>query len=199
MKRACVPALAVLLLFPLTTAAQETLISGRVESGGFGGPSLKYTRMLDGDGLLMGGLGGWVIGKTITLGAGGWGLVTEHEIETATETYELQFGYGGLMIEYLHDPDRLTHWYVSAIIGIGGVNFRQAGAAVDENLHDDTIWLFEPAIHGCLNFTRHLRAAVGIGYRTIIGLDDVSETTYGLTTSQLDGYSVSLTLRFGRY
>jgi len=99
----------------------------------------------------------------------------------------------------LLDPDQLVHWYLSALIGIGGINFREVGAVLDENLHDDTIWLLEPSVHGCLNFTRHVRAAVGIGYRTILGLDSVTESTYELTASQLDGYSVSLTLRFGRY
>ncbi len=199
MKRIMTSLCLVALLVPVTAGAQETLLGRGTEHGGFGGPNLMYTQILDSDGLLMGGLGGWVIGKTIAIGGGGWGLVTEHEVEVAGTMYELQLGYGGLLLEYLHDPDRLTHWYIDALIGIGGINFNEVGTDLEENQHDDTIWVFEPSAHYCLNVTQHFRVAVGAGYRSVIGVDDVTETTYGLAAADLSGYTVGLTLRFGRY
>ena len=42
-------------------AQEQTLISGKVESGGFGGPTLKVTKMKGESGLLIGGRGGWII------------------------------------------------------------------------------------------------------------------------------------------
>jgi len=79
------------------------------------------------------------------------------------------------------------------------VSFLEAGSTGDESSYDDTIWVFEPSVNLCLNITQHFRAAVGVGYRKIIGLDSDTETTYGLTESQLDGYTIGLTLRFGSY
>jgi hypothetical protein len=54
-------------------AGDETLFSGNVEHGGFGGPVVKFTQIKDEFGVLVGGRGGWIINHSFVLGAGGYG------------------------------------------------------------------------------------------------------------------------------
>ena len=51
------------------------------ESGGFGGPVLKVTRINDVFGLIVGGRGGWIYKHTYAIGGGFYGLLRDIEVE----------------------------------------------------------------------------------------------------------------------
>ena len=100
-------------------AQTQTLISGDIKHGGYGGPVLKVTQINGDTGLMVGGRGGWIINDTFCLGAGGYGLATIHEVPDAAKAVytkqiivndaieevprdlELALGYGGLTLEYI--------------------------------------------------------------------------------------------------
>ena len=176
--------------------AGQTLLDEGVESGGYGGPGLRLTSVNGEFGAMFGGQGAWVVGGTFGIGGAGFGLTTEHEVEVGGEEYELSFGYGGVMLEYFKNVDRLTHLHASIIIGAGGVTLSQQGSVSDDS---DTVLVVEPAVHIGLRVTRQFRVSAMAGYRMVTGLNELFETAYDLQTSDLCGPFFGLDFRFGSY
>ena len=188
------------LLMPVTSLAQtETLIGRDLENGGFGGPTVKFSQFAGELGLLVGGGGGWVIDKTFTIGGAGFGLVTTNVVNNGSEEYEIGFGYGGLLLEYLKRPDDLIHYYATCIFALGGLSFRAPGSYVDiDPSKDDMVYIVEPSVNVCLNLTKSLKVSAGAGYRYVTGLDQAS-LDLGIEETGLTGASFNISFRFGRY
>lgn len=178
-------------------AQEQTLISGDIESGGFGGPVLKVTEFRDDVGLLVGGRGGWIINHAFVIGGGGYGLTTN--IDAPVFDHYLNVGYGGGIIEYIVLSDKLIHLSVNALIGGGGVNYRQRDWDDwdwDGNWYDDTddFFVAEPGVDLMLNVSKIFRVGVGVSYRYVNGVD-----IRGLSDSDMSGLSATFTLKFGKF
>jgi hypothetical protein len=186
---------AIALALPALCSGQ-TLLGEGIESGGYGGPALRATSFNGDFGLMMGGQGAWVVGKRFGIGGAGFGLTTEHEVSVGGEEYELAFGYGGVMLEYFHNPDNLTHIHASLILGVGGVTLSQQGSVSDDN---DTVFVIEPGIHLGLRVTEHFRVSALVGYRYVTGLSGVLGTLYNLEEADLSGAYFGMDFRFGKY
>ncbi len=179
---------------------EETLISGKLESGGFGGPVVKFTDIKNELGVMVGGRGGWIINHTFVLGGGGYGLANENiEVyDTAHDTtYYLTMGYGGLELEYIYDSDKLVHFTMTALIGAGGVDFRDRQH--DYSRHDnydsaDAFFVFEPAANIELNVTSFFRFDLGASYRFVAGLNSPL-----ISNDEIAGPAAVLTLKFGKF
>lgn len=193
----------ILLAFSIPAAAQEqTLISGPVESGGFGGPVVKFSQIDKEFALLVGGYGGWLINHSFMIGGGGFGLANSiHGSRTAQLYYgtgdnlRLQFGYGGLMLEYIGEHNSLVHYYVSALIGAGGVNYEYINNYYYNDFDEASpCFVLEPGIGAELNVARFFRIGAGASYRLVRGTDLV-----GISDSQLTDFSASLTFKFGKF
>ncbi len=188
-----------IVVFVMPVFAQEqTLISGDFESGGFGGPGIKFTQMNGELGILVGGRGGWIINHTIVLGGGGYGLVNEivsKEILPDT-TLNLDMGYGGFEIGYIHTSDKLLHYAIQILIGAGEVSHTDGKRYYGLNYNEgsDTFFIIEPSIDFVLNVTPNFRLAAGASYRYISGVS-LSE----ITNSDLSGPSAQITLKFGSF
>lgn len=179
-------AIAVLLASASPTLAQErTLIRGGFESGGFGAPVVKFSQ-LDGEfALFVGGRGGWIINHTFVVGGGGYGLV--NDIDTNDDgVRDLEFGYGGLELEYVNSSDELIHFTVYLLIGGGGLS----GTTVNE----ESVFVLEPALNGELNVTDYFRLHAGAGFRWVSGVDSP-----GLDSSDLSAFYAQVTLKFGTF
>ncbi len=190
-----------IIMIPASALAQpETLIGRNLEHGGYGGPVVKFSQIAGELGLLVGGQGGWVIGQTFTLGGGGYGLVTTHLVNDGIAEYEIGLGYGGLLLEYLRQPDDLIHFNFSCLFAIGGISFREPGSYVDldPGSSDDLIYVIEPSASVCVNITQNFRIAAGVEYRYFTGLDQAS-LDLGLLDEDLTGTSFILSFRFGKY
>lgn len=189
--------IAVLLLaLPAVVHAQrtQTLISGDIESGGFGGPVLKATRVAGTDALFMGGRGGWIINHTFVLGGGGYGLVTSVEKDVLGDgtLRRLDMGYGGVELEYVVNSYRLVHWSASLLLGAGGISYRDlSGNVVPEN--GEAFLIAEPGAYAVLNVTDFFRFAAGASYRFTTG------ELGTITSEDLDGGSVVLMAKFGSF
>jgi hypothetical protein len=197
MKRSILAAI-VLLAIPISADAQtQTLIDTNAEKGGYGGPTLKFMEAGGEFGLLMGGQGAAVWGKKFAVGGGGWGLVTEHIITDPTlNEYKLDFGYGGILFQYMHDPDKLIHWDAEILIAWGSLGFEPTGGGRTE---DETVMVFEPAANAMLNVSDNLRVGLGFGYRIVTNMSEDIKTRFGVTESLVDGFSFNVTFRFGKY
>lgn len=188
-----------LFLFIMGTPAQaqdETLISGKIESGGFGGPVLKITEINDETGIMVGGRGGWIINHTFVIGGGGYGLANDikaKDIISEQKLY-LDMGYGGLEMECIINSSRLIHVSFHTLIGAGGINYEGHGRRFDYDDDSDAFFVAEPGANLMLNVTEFLRVGVGASYRYINGVD-----LQGFNDSDLDGASANLTLKFGKF
>jgi hypothetical protein len=184
------------------TAQQNTLFKDSVDSGGFGGPVVKVTSINDQATLMVGGRGGWIIGHSLVIGGGGYGVTTE---VNATEgaiadqgPLNLQFGYGGLELEYRIHPQSLGHIGFYTLIGGGSTTYvKDAGslaASVERVGATDSVFVVEPGVNAELNVTRWLHLNAGMTYRVVTGV-----TQAALRNGDLSGFTGALTFKFGSF
>ena len=89
----------------------------------------------------------------------------------------LNFGYGGLELEYIIQSDNLVHFSVCTLIGAGGVSYRNSLWNNNEdgwnnwNSPGDAFFVFEPAANVELNIISFFRINAGISYRLISGVN----------------------------
>jgi len=186
------------LLLSTPVCAQETLISGDVDFGGYGGPFLQLTSINEQFGVLVGGGGGVIIDHTISIGGAGYGLANDvtEENAPASRPY-LDVGYGGVFIQYIHRSDDLIHFTGGFLIGGGGVGYRRStsvdGSDVGSQMND-AFFVLEPGVESVLNVTRYFRVAVGGGYRYVAGIE-----TPGLSNSDIAGPVLKVMFNFGSF
>jgi hypothetical protein len=190
----------------LQAAAQEeeTLLTGELTNGGFGGPVVKFTR-LDGEfGLLLGGRGGWIINHSFSIGGGGYGLVTSIPGPAGTGGMTeplLTVGYGGFEVEYVRHSGKMVHSTLNLLIGGGGAGYHEK-AEEDWDMENDikgnptwdSFFIAEPGIGVELNVTSFFRINAGASYRFISGIEK-----NGLTNEDISGPSAVLTFKFGKF
>ncbi|MGA9118226.1 MAG: hypothetical protein WB699_02570 [Bacteroidota bacterium] len=195
-----------LLIFSLTVssalAQEETLVGADVEHGGYGALVVKFSPVNNKLGILIGARGGWIINHTFALGIAGYGLannVRATEVGEFGEPY-VDFAYGGLDLEYIHNSNALVHYSVHALIGAGAVGHRRWGLdsdVWDENEWDrthDVFFAFEPGVNLDLNVTTWFRASLGASYRLVSGSASTASSD-----KNLSGPSAMLTFRFGLF
>lgn len=174
----------------------ETLISGDIESGGYGGPVVKIGQIHGKNGVFVGGQGGWIINHQFIIGGGGYGLTNDILMQgiESTEDLYLNFGYGGLFLEYIIAPKKLVHVAVNSLIGAGGVSFRDKDYQQTDTYNDDSFFVLEPGICLALNLHNHIRVTLGGNYRYITGAD-----MEGTSNSELSGATFEVRLKFGSF
>ncbi len=172
-------------------AQEQTLISGKIESGGFGGPVLKVTEFRDQVGLMVGGRGGWIINHVLAIGGGGYGLTTN--IDAPVSGLYMDVDYGGGILEYIVLSDKAIHASVSALIGAGTVDYREQSGPVHP-YSDDEFFVVEPCVELMLNVATFFRIGAGVSYRYVNGID-----WEGLSDSDISGLSATVTFKFGKF
>jgi len=187
-------------------AAEETLFSGELSHGGFGGPVVKVTQINGTNSILVGGRGGWILNHSFILGGGGYGLVSDIKVPGVYVDgvqANLMLGYGGLELEYIGKPNKLVHYSIYMLVGGGGISntiLDEEGEDYENhnhnnhNIEDDAIWVIEPALNVTLNMTSFFRISAGAGYRYV-----TSANLTGTSNSDLSSTSFNLTFRFGKF
>jgi len=178
---------------------EETLISGQVESGGFGGFMVQWTDINGQSAVLAGGRGGWIINHHIILGGGGYGLASDIKSGLQKDGKELYvvLGYGGVWLEYVARPQKLLHFSVHALVGGGNVDYslnKMRERREDEETEHDSFWLVEPGVTVTCNVTRFFRFGVGASLRQVSGVNLAP-----LDSSDLSGTGVQLFFNFGKF
>jgi hypothetical protein len=181
---------------PLIGQEAETLVGSNVAHGGFGGPVARLTRFNGQTGVMLGGRGGWIIDHRFVIGGGAYGLVgsaiTVPYAPPAGGSAYLTFGYGGLELQYIERPLRLTHLTLSLLIGVGGAEYRQGGGG--QLTPSSTLFVAEPGAGIQLNLTRGIRLSATGSYRFVSGV-----RLSGLANGDLSGLAAALGVEFGRF
>jgi len=188
--------IAAVVLLSTTVIAQETLISGEMESGGFGGPVVKLGTVNGESGIFVGGRGGWIVNHTFVLGGGGYGLVNRINARRPSRNgfQYFQMGYGGLEVEYISEWEKLIHLSLQVLVGGGGVYYSGAENGMAHNQEQDAFFVLEPAVHANLNVTSRFVVSLGMSYRYISGV-----THPATSNADLGGLNTVLTFRFGKF
>jgi hypothetical protein len=184
---------------------QETMIESLISPGtrftGFGGPTVKASPVRGQLGVWTGGYGGVLIDGTFFLGGGGWGLSSDVPASAdVAPSRSLAVGYGGIVLEYIANSDKLLHYGGGVFIGWGGAGY------VDRNLNsfrrngnnsfnqDSGFFVVEPSIFGELNLTKWMRLNAGVSYRAASNV-----RLEGLSNADLSGIAGNLTVKFGAF
>jgi hypothetical protein len=163
-------------------AEQETLLKGVIrESGWYGGPAVRFGGINNSLAVFAGYRGGWIINRTLSIGGGGYGLVSDVYFSGS----KLKLGYGGLDLEYKIDPDEIVHLTFRSLIGLGMVELTGVG--------QDSFFVLEPGVGVDLNVVRFLKVNGGVSYRLVSGAGNVP----GVSDSSLSGLTAEIALIFG--
>ena len=193
-----------LFLVSETANAQQTqtLFDGKATHGGFGGPVVKFSDVSGDLGVWVGGRGGWIINfdenHAISLGGGGYGLVTDHLVPELNfgdpeSEYFAMIGYGGFIFEYTNRSYQLVHFTASTLIGAGGLMIRD-GNYNDMDHSPDSFFALEPGLNLELNVTDFFRIGAGLSYRLTSGIGRA-----GFSDSDFSGLNGTLTFKFGKF
>ena len=172
------------LVVPFSSFAEEkTLVSDGIESGGYGGPVVKFMSLGGNLGVIVGGRGGWIINHTFVIGGGFYGLASNITIDGNTTDLE----YGGFEFEYIWQSDRVLHFTVHMSIGGGRVQM------IDGDFFQDQFFYIEPSFNGELNIMSWFRINAGIGYLWVDNIQGMP----GLSTSDVRSITGSIVFKFG--
>jgi hypothetical protein len=184
----------VLMLASVASAQRASLFEDRIESGGFGGPMMQVGSIGGSSAVFVGGKGGWIVNHTFVLGGGAYGLANNIAAKTVGPNGETQmmFGYGGLLLEYLHESDALIHWSASLLVGGGGIDYKNHGGV--SPINSTSFFVAEPSVGINLNISEHFTVGAGASYRALSNF-----STSIADSKDLEGGSVYLVAKFGKF
>jgi len=172
----------------------EVLIKGPVDKGGFCGLVMKFTELNDRYGMLMGIRGGVTFNHTFGLGGGLYGMVNRMEVNTnyPMRNFNMDFAYGGVILELIFGSRRLVHFGTHTLIGGGSVQYKLP--AYEEPWYDDFFFVLEPSVEMTINITKVFRIDAGGSYRYIYGTE-----LEGISDRGLSGAAGHITFKFGKF
>ena len=210
--------IALLLFTAPLFAEQKTLFNTPSDLGGFGGPTVKVTSIMNKMSFLIGGRGAGVIDSAFTIGGGGYGLTSDISLGRPalyppvqdslnyyfpyyTSDLSIQMGYGGLELGYIFHSDEAIHATIYCLVGGGGVDIGYSTGSdvyVSRNhwndVEHDGFIVIEPTASIELNMSIFFRIEIGASYRYVGGL--VNEF---VTEDDIDGVSATVTFKFGKF
>ncbi len=172
----------------------EVLIKGPVDKGGFGGLTFKFTELNDQFAMLMGVRGGITFNRTLGIGGGLYGMVNRMDVNTnyPMRKFNMDFGYGGIILELVFGSRRLIHFGTHTLIGGGSVQYKHPLNV--EPWYEDFFFVLEPSAEMTINITRVFRIDVGGSYRYIYGTE-----LDGISDRGLRGATGHITLKLGKF
>lgn len=186
------------LVAPVWGQRQETIFSGPITSGGYGGAIVKFSDIDGESGIWVGGKGGWIINHSLVIGGGGFGLVSDNKELYLIDgrTRRLTIGYGGLILEYVHNSHKLVHFTGGVLIGAGGAGhiYRDDYYSDWGTTNADAFFALEPNFGIELNIARYIRAELGASYLYTSGIE-LSDTE----DEDISGPMGYLALKFGSF
>lgn len=180
--------------------SSQVLFTRISSHGGYGTISLQVSSINDRTGILVGGYGGWLINHVLMIGLGGYGLandvIDDHEIPYYAK--RMQFGYGGLMLEWIYQPRKLINPAISCLIG-GGTASTNDLSRIQLDWGEDywdnrSFFVLEPCVTLQLNITSYIRSSLGASYRYVSSFDYDS-----IDQSDVKGFNLRMNLLVGKF
>ncbi len=150
---------------------------------------MKFTEVNNEFSMLIGGRGGRIINHTFLIGGGGYGLVNDVDIDGFPPRRDVEFGYGGLELEYINNSNGLVHFTLWGLVGGGGLTTRSYGV-----FESQAVFVLEGAAHLMLNVAPYFRMGFGGGHRWVTDVDVVV-----MSSAALSAPFGSLTFKFGKF
>ena len=148
--------------------------------GGFGGVHVGSEFTPNGNLLLIGGGGAWVINSNFYLGGAGYGSANT----LGTNSGDLNsMGYGGFMFGYFKEVRESLRIGADVLTGSGGYS-------VDDQ--EDEFFFIEPNVKAWYSIKPFMHLSVGAYYRIAYLNSDAI-----LTDGDLSNFGIKLTLNFG--
>ncbi len=173
-------ALALILLLPLSAAAQGPMTVQPLGSGWAAAPEVKQTEVDHRAGTLVGGNAGWVADETFFFGGAGYWLVNG--------SHDRELGYGGFLMQWIANGSKPFGFAGKVLIGGGTGTVTDsvityvvppAGPKADPRqpvrpvpvtqqvrVHSD-FFVFEPQLDAHVRLSHWARLTAGAGYRFI--------------------------------
>lgn len=183
----------------------KTLIKGPHHrgSGGYGALSNKFTKINGHYANMAEIYGGWYINHRFLLGVSAAAVTNNIPVPAEFSTIpgvDMSYEYGqvGLMTEYTLWSHKAVHLSFHVMNGAGFTVQYQRHPS-DENHYQDELeencfFVTEPGVKAEINLLRWLRFSPGISYRAAFGSDAA-----GLSDGDINGTSVNLTLKIGKF
>ena len=177
----------------LSFAQRSSLFKGEFESGGYGGPIIHTGTVNGASAVFVGGKGGWIVNHSVIIGGGAYGLVSNVPAKNVGPNGETQmmFGYGGFIVEYWYNADKLVHLSGSLLLGSGGLDYKNPG---NGNSDMANFFVAEPSVGVNLNMTEYLTLGAGASYRVLSNF-----TSPVADSKDLEGASVYFVAKFGKF
>lgn len=165
----------------------QTLLSmANLSLSGYGAPIVRFSKIGDSYSTLVGGRGGLIINDNFVIGGCGMGLVHPRDrSDFSGKTYvgnydQVDFAYGGGLMEYYFTPKSLFGFSVGTTIGGGGLTFHSRKEAYDDEYGSDVFFVAEPEVNFFVNITKFCRIGAGLSYRYIrgIGVDEFDDKDF---------------------
>ncbi|HPD65088.1 MAG TPA: hypothetical protein P5050_05965 [Bacteroidia bacterium] len=180
----------------------KTLFGNELKFGGYGSFDMKFTSISNHASLLLGGKGGCILNHQLVLGGGGWGLSTPVRLVLSDglghdSTGRLNFGYGGVLFEYMLFPTKAINLSIPLLIGSGSAKlyYRDYNLFFDNALiESSTFFVLEPGIDIQLNLLSFMRFSLGASYRLISGT-----FLENLDDRDMSGLSINASFKFGYF
>lgn len=184
------------------TAEHETLLSGNIVHGGYGGPVFRVTSIKNSSQIVTGGYGGWLINHTFMIGLGGYGMVDDITAGEGAPLIDgklptLNIGYGGLTLEYIIAPEKLIHFTIQSLIGAGGasyINLPSTNSLPSNTRTGTAFFVAELGVNAQLNIASFCRLSAGVNYRFANGVK-----LAGLSNKDVSGPAGNIALVFGKF
>ena len=168
----------------------QTLLNPDTKIRGFGGPLMSFTVVNGEFAHIMGGGGGILLDDKVFFGGFGGGMTNNIQVNNNLyEDFNIQFGYGGLWIGYIHNGSSPFHPVASVQFGWGGVSMDDNA---DVSIYYDGFFVLNPTLELEMNLTQFMRAGIGGSYRLTGGVN-----LDGLNDADFSGPEVQLNFKFG--
>lgn len=195
----------------------RTIFGGKKNrhNGGYGAIMVNYSQIIDRDAILIGGRGAWVVDHGFGLGLGGYGFMTDPQMDPIKgEEYQVSGGYGGLLLEPIVGAKSPIHLSFPILIGAGGVAYNKHWQEYEEDQSDketyedsDAFFVFEPGVELEFNMVKFFRLGLTVTYRYTSeiqlsykeGTPDAPNPNVIGSTDMLRGFNYGIVLKFGKF
>lgn len=167
-------------------------------TGGYLAPEIKVSNMHEDISMLIGGKLGFTFNEKFSLGMAGYGLVNNSNfyIDDLNQLASIGFGYGGLNMEYTIFSNKVVHFTIPVVLGVGGVTlYEDDGDFFNsewEEIENSAAFIAEPGVNIELNLFKFFRVDLGASYRYVSG----TALDY-LEDEDLTDLSFNATFKFG--
>ena len=173
----------------------QTLLNRNTRPGYVWSPGIKFNSIQGNIGSVIELYGGLLLNRSAVIGLTG-GVNFGHPT--------VNYGYFGLMTQYIFKPNKLLHFSGQLAAAYGSTkDYEQEKSSLFDNfwnISGTSYFQLEPGVNMELNLRENMRLSAGISYRFVTGLDEndqyVSRTR--VTNEDMSGVNVRIGLVFGK-